>query len=79
MQSVSTGDVPLLTDDYAPAENLLNPVTLAPYEGGGELLTRSILNPFIIAGAYVVAFAVVYVIIVSIKEKPWIRTKVQRA
>ncbi len=69
LQSVSTGDVPLLTDDYAPAENLLNPVTLAPYEGGGELLTRSLLNPFIIAGAYVVAFAVVYYIIVSIKEK----------
>ena len=68
LQSVSTGDVPLLTDDYAPAESLLNPVTLAPYEGGEELLTRSLLNPFIMAGAYVVAFAVVYVIIGSIRE-----------
>ena len=67
LQSVSTGDVPLLTDDYAPAESLLNPVTLAPYEGGEELLTRSLLNPFIMAGAYVVAFAVVYVIIGSIR------------
>ncbi len=31
-------DSPLLTDDYAPTESLLNPVTLSPYKGGLETL-----------------------------------------
>jgi len=31
---IRTEDVPVLTDDYAPAEILLNPVTGAPYEVG---------------------------------------------
>jgi len=57
---VRTEDVPVLTDDYAPAESLLNPVTMAPYEGGEELLARSALNPLFIAGAWVLALASIY-------------------
>jgi len=33
-RDIDTKDSPLLTDDYAPTETLLNPVTNSPYKGG---------------------------------------------
>ncbi|MFQ6135282.1 MAG: spermidine synthase, partial [Nitrososphaerales archaeon] len=51
---VRTEDVPVLTDDYAPAQSLLNPVTGAPYEGGEAILPRSTLNPLLIAGMWII-------------------------
>jgi len=68
-RAVSTGDVPILTDDYAPAESLLNPVTLAPYEGGTEYLTLSFLDPLMGAGSYLVAFVVIYILIDSMRRR----------
>jgi len=50
----------VLTDDYAPAENLLNPITSAPYEGGSGLVPRSTLNPLWIAGAWLISLASLY-------------------
>ncbi len=61
-QEVRTVDVPVLTDDYAPAESLLNPVTGAPYEGGEEVFPRGMLSPLIIAGLWALALASLYLI-----------------
>lgn len=61
-QEVRMVDVPVLTDDYAPAESLLNPVTGAPYEGGEEVLPRGMLSPLIIAGLWALALASLYLI-----------------
>jgi spermidine synthase len=58
----------ILTDDYAPATALLNPVTQAPYEGGEEALLGSSLHPFMIAGVWIAVFVSVY----------WLYTVVQK-
>jgi spermidine synthase len=59
---VRTEDLPVLTDDYAPVVNLLNPVTQAPYEGGEAMHISSSLNPLLIAGLWVIALASLYVV-----------------
>ena len=59
---VRTEDLPVLTDDYAPVVNLLNPVTQAPYEGGEAMHISSSLNPLLIAGLWVLALASLYVV-----------------
>jgi len=59
---IRTEDLPILTDDYAPVVNLLNPVTQAPYEGGGALHISSSLNPLLIAGLWVVALVSLYIV-----------------
>jgi spermidine synthase len=61
-------DALVLTDDYAPAMALLNPVTQAPYEGGEEAILGSSLHPFIIAGVWIAVFVSVY----------WLYTVVQK-
>jgi spermidine synthase len=73
--TVNTFDVPILTDDYAPAENLLNPVTLAPYEYGGERLPKSVFNPFMITGVWLIAFASIYFIYTSISKEHTLKQK----
>jgi spermidine synthase len=73
--TVNTFDVPILTDDYAPAENLLNPVTLAPYEYGGERLPKSVFNPFMIAGIWLIAFASIYLIYTSVWKEHTLKQK----
>jgi spermidine synthase len=50
----------VLTDDYAPAEDLLNPITSAPFDGGSGLVPRSTLNPLLIAGAWLISLASLY-------------------
>jgi len=59
---VAIEDIPVLTDDYAPAQSLLNPVTGTPYEGGDVLFSRSIVNPFIVAGIWVSTLLTLYLI-----------------
>jgi spermidine synthase len=58
----------VLTDNYAPAEALLNPITAAPLEEGSGLVPRSTLNPFLIAGAWLISLASLY--FVSTRLKP---------
>ena len=50
----------VLTDDYAPAEDLLNPITSAPFEEGSGLVPHSTLNPIWIAGAWLISLASLY-------------------
>ncbi|MBL7080494.1 fused MFS/spermidine synthase [Candidatus Bathyarchaeota archaeon] len=50
----------VLTDDYAPAEDLLNPITAAPFEEGSGLVPHSTLNPLWIAGAWLISLASLY-------------------
>jgi spermidine synthase len=57
---INTTDVPILTDDYAPAQSLLNPVTGAPYEGGESILPRSTLSPLVIGGVWIAMLAMLY-------------------
>jgi spermidine synthase len=59
---VNVADVPILTDDYAPAQSLLNPVTGTPYEGGEAILPRSTLNPVIIGGVWILILIALYLI-----------------
>jgi len=58
---IRTEDLPILTDDYAPVVNLLNPVTQAPYEGGAMHISSS-LNPLLIASLWVVALVSLYIV-----------------
>ena len=57
----------VLTDDYAPAEDLLNPITSSPYEGGSSLVPRSTLNPLWIAGAWLISLASLYFVSTRLK------------
>ena len=57
----------VLTDDYAPAEDLLNPITSSPYEGGSGLVPHSTLNPFWIAGAWLISLASLYFVSTRLK------------
>ena len=59
-EKVRIEDVPILTDDYAPAQSLLNPITGAPYEGGESIFPRSTISPFLIAGIWVLTLASLY-------------------
>jgi spermidine synthase len=52
----------VLTDDYAPTEDLLNPITSAPFEGGSGLVPSSTLNPLWIAGAWLISLASLYLV-----------------
>jgi len=57
---IATGGELVLTDDYAPAEALLNPITAAPFEEGSGLVPSSSLNPLWIAGAWLISLASLY-------------------
>jgi len=59
---VNSDDVPLLTDNYAPTERLLNPVTGAPYEGGEETIPVSAMNPILMAGVWAATLLSIYFI-----------------
>ncbi len=69
---VNTNDVPILTDDYAPAQNLLNPVTGAPYEGGESILPRSTLSPLVIGGVWIAMLVALYLF--STRIGTWFRS-----
>ncbi len=59
----------VLTDNYAPAEDLLNPITATPFDYDSGLVPRSSLNPFWIAGSWLVSLTALYYI--SIRLKPF--------
>jgi spermidine synthase len=52
----------VLTDNFAPTEDLLNPVTLAPYKRGEALTFINVVNPFIIAVTWVIALIGLFLI-----------------
>ncbi len=52
----------VLTDNYAPAEALLNPITVAPLGEGSGLVPSSTLNPLLIAGAWLISLASLYLV-----------------
>ena len=58
----------VLTDDYAPAEALLNPITAAPLGEGSGLVPRSTLNPLLIAGAWLISLASLYLVSTRLKS-----------
>jgi spermidine synthase len=58
----------VLTDNYAPAETLLNPVTQAPYDREGDLETTHIVNPLILAGAWIGALFSLYLMSNKIRK-----------
>jgi spermidine synthase len=58
--NIAAGGDLVLTDDYAPAEALLNPITAAPFEEGTGLVPRSSLNPLFIAGVWLVSLTSLY-------------------
>jgi spermidine synthase len=58
----------VLTDDYAPAEDLLNPITSAPFESGSGLVPHSTLNPLWIAGAWLISLASLYFVSTRLKS-----------
>jgi spermidine synthase len=53
----------ILMDNYAPVESLLNPVTLTTYEGSGKLNEISIINPFFLAGIWVLSLGILYLVL----------------
>ena len=57
----------VLTDDYAPAEALLNPITVAPLGEGSGLVPSSTLNPLLIAGAWLISLASLYLVSTRLK------------
>ena len=57
---VRTKELPILTDDYAPAQSLLNPITGATYEGGDTIFPRSTISPILIAGVWILTLASLY-------------------
>ncbi len=69
---VNAKDVPILTDDYAPAQSLLNPVTGAPYEGGESILPRSTLSPLVIGGVWIAMLVALYLF--SSRIGAWFRS-----
>jgi predicted membrane-bound spermidine synthase len=64
LDSLYTREVPedglILRDNYAPVEDLLNPVTLTEYNTEGRLDLQNILNPVIIAGFWALSLGSLY-------------------
>jgi spermidine synthase len=58
----------VLTDDYAPAEALLNPITAAPLGEDSGLVPSSTLNPLLIAGAWLISLASLYLVSTRLKS-----------
>jgi spermidine synthase len=50
----------VLVDNYAPVDTLLNPVTLTKYEESGQLREASLINPYALAGLWVLSMVIVY-------------------
>jgi|TARA_Y100000294_G_scaffold132636_1_gene125189 hypothetical protein len=65
---IRTVHLPILTDDYAPAQSLLNPITGAVYEGGETIFPRSTINPLLIAGFWVFSMASLYFLSTKIRS-----------
>ena len=53
-------DVLILRDNYAPVEDMLNPVTLTSYDPEGKLNPRNALSPILIAGFWIVSLGCLY-------------------
>lgn len=56
------GEAIVLSDDYAPVEDMLNPVTLTSYDLDNGLKVKAYLNPLGIAGIWVISLMVVYIL-----------------
>ncbi|MFC1754139.1 spermidine synthase [Thermoproteota archaeon] len=67
-EDIRTEGVPVLSDDYAPAQSLLNPITGAPYEGGETIFPRSSISPLLIAGIWILTLASLYFISSKIRQ-----------
>lgn len=67
-EEVRTEDVPVLSDDYAPSQSLLNPITGAPYEGGETIFPRSSISPLLIAGIWILTLASLYFMSSKIRQ-----------
>ena len=65
---VRTEDLPILTDDYAPAQSLLNPITGAAYEDGETIYPQSTISPLLIAGVWVFTMASLYLMSTKIRS-----------
>lgn len=50
----------ILSDNYAPVETLLNPVTLSVYNIQGNQNTENILNPYLIVAMWVIALGILF-------------------
>jgi predicted membrane-bound spermidine synthase len=50
----------ILKDNYAPVEDMLNPVTLTSYDREGRLNPQNVLNPLFIAGLWAVSLGSLY-------------------
>lgn len=59
-EDIKIDGVPVLTDDYAPAQSLLNPITGAPYEGGEKIFPSSTISPLLIAGIWIITLTSLY-------------------
>jgi spermidine synthase len=63
----------VLTDNYAPAEDLLNPITATPIDYDSGLVPQSSLNPFWIAGSWLISLTALYYI--STRLKPFLELR----
>jgi len=68
-EGVYADEALVLTDDYAPATALLNPVTQAPYEGGEEAMMGSSLHPIVITAAWIAVFGTVYWLYTAVEKR----------
>ena len=50
IRNINLDDVPIITDQLAPVEMLLNPITSEPYNVGAEVPTNQRVDPFSIQG-----------------------------
>ena len=50
----------VLHDNYAPVEDMLNPVTLTAYDQEGRLILHSFLNPILIGGLWFISMGGLY-------------------
>jgi predicted membrane-bound spermidine synthase len=53
-------DALVLYDNYAPVEDMLNPVTLTSYDAKGRLVVQNFLNPVFMAGIWFVSMSGLY-------------------
>jgi spermidine synthase len=63
IRNINFDDVPIITDQLAPVEMLLNPITSEPYNVGAEVPTNQRVDPFSIQGNSI-TFVLPFVLII---------------
>ena len=63
IRNINLDDVPIITDQLAPVEMLLNPITSEPYNVGAEVPTNQRVDPFSIQGN-AITFVLPFVLII---------------